>query len=571
MNLQQPCFQSFAPCATLWQKLKVNVPKPKNVQIQKIINSGKMKKLTMVCMSALLLLAVSCKKDNEKLPEIEGAGFTATIELQDDGSKTHLVPGTNTSAVRWDAGDAILVCSQSYPNGYVFTSKTESVEADGITAHFFGTNIPDAFYKSPYTAFYGNNVAVSGGTYTLNVPATQNAVYNNNAFQNNFERGINPMAARSDNRILEFKNICGMLELKLYSASDCYVDQIVLTATGGEKLNGNGTVTIGSDGLPSLGTLNGNSTITLNCGHHLLSKSSNNPSHFYFILPPVNLASGFSITVKEGTKVDTRTVSTAINIQRSHIKPMEKLAVAPAIATPKGAVKGGVFTVNSSGKQVYFSMGNLTYEVGKNGAPGEWNFYENQYESRTYCGDDLIDSFTWGYSIYSTTPGTSNYQTGNFEDWGKKVVIQNGEDDPANPKYPWRSLTPKEWHVLYDGESDGVIVPNRIIGGGVGKGHTWIEAEVSGVSGVVIFPDGYPGTTGEFLTTIPNGCLFIPKPGFRSGYTWVTTNYCVIWTPNTTNYTNGVSISINGSNTLNWDNPQSRSYGMSVRLVQDVP
>lgn len=528
----------------------------------------------MVCMSALLLLAVSCKKDNEKLPEIEGAGFTATIELQDDGSKTHLVPGTNTSAVRWDVGDAIRVCSRDYPNGFVFTSKPESVEADGITAHFFGTNIPDAFYKSPYTAFYGNNVEVSGGTYTLNVPATQNAVYNNNAFQNNFERGTNPMAARSDSRILEFKNICGMLELKLYNTSGCHVDEIVLTAAEGVKLNGTGTVDM-SSGTPVLGALNGGNTITLKCNGNL-STDENNPSHFYFVLPPVTLTGGFTITVKDGSKVDTRTVSSDIIIHRSHIKPMEKLAVAPAIATPTGAVKGGVFTVNSSGKQVYFSMGNLTYEVGENGGPGKWNFYKNQYECETSYNPSIIGNFTWGYSDYSTIPGTGDYQTGNFEDWGKKVVIQNGEDDLNNPKYPWRSLTPLEWRVLYYGTEDGVNpVTNRIINGGVGWKHDCINATVEGMPGVVIFPDGYNGKTDQFLDYIPEGCVFLPKAGFRdlNGSTnfLAPYTYCVIWTPNTTNSTNGVSISINSSNTLNWDNQQNRGYGMSVRLVQDVP
>lgn len=516
----------------------------------------------MVCMSALLLLAVSCKKDNEKLPEIEGAGFTATIELQDDGSKTHLVPGTNTSAVRWDVGDAIRVCSREYPNGFVFTSKPESVEADGITAHFFGTNIPDAFYKSPYTAFYGNNVAVSGGTYTLNVPATQNAVYNNNAFQNNFERGTNPMAARSDSRILEFKNICGMLELKLYSASDCYVDQIVLTATGGEKLNGNGTVTIGSDGIPSLGTLNGNSTITLNCGKHLLSKSSNNPSHFYFILPPVNLASGFSITVKEGTKVDTRTVSTAINIQRSHIKPMEKLAVTteePPIETPTGAVEGGVFTVNGEGKKVFFSIGNLTCNTNTN--PATWSFYPNQtdYDHSGYTQNGgIISLFTWGYGTWSTKWDTEEYGS-NFVDWGTNPITNGGNE--ANK---WRTLSRDEMRYL---------LQTRTIQGRTDYGNTCVNLWVDGIQGLLVYNDGYTGelySSYSRIKAIPAGCAFFPAAGLR----WANTStfgsvgsYANIWYSD-----RGTALSFPANEgKINTWNEQNGANGFCVRLVQDVP
>lgn len=518
----------------------------------------------MVCMSALLLLAVSCKKDNEKLPEIEGAGFTATIELQDDGSKTHLVPGTNTSAVRWDVGDAILVCSRDYPNGFVFTSKPESVEADGITAHFFGTNIPDAFYKSPYTAFYGDNVEVSGGTYTLNVPATQNAVYNNNAFQNNFERGTNPMAARSDSRILEFKNICGMLELKLYNTSGCHVDEIVLTAAEGVKLNGKGTVDM-SSGTPVLGALNGGNTITLKCNGNL-STNANNPSHFYFVLPPVTLTGGFTITVKDGSKVDTRTVSSNINIQRSHIKPMEKLAVAPEeppIETPIGAVEGAVFTVNGEGKKVYFAQGNLTY----NTITKKWRFCKSQtdYDPGEY-NSDSITLFTYGYGSWSTDASTIDYLHGTMSDatdWGRKVAIENGGNQGV-----WRTPTEDEfWYVLT--QRDGGNSQN-------GRNKLWNLVQIGNTCGAIIYADNYTGNPIPDKTTlsaVPAKCLFLPACGLRYGSSpqGLTNHY--------TQYRCGVGdqygdycITIKyGDNEITRGAGKYPEFGAPVRLVQDVP
>ena len=64
-------------------------------------------------MSALLLLAVSCKKEKE-----QGKGFNAIAEAHQDGSKTHL----NGKAVNWDNNDQVLVFNKNYPAGYVFTA-----------------------------------------------------------------------------------------------------------------------------------------------------------------------------------------------------------------------------------------------------------------------------------------------------------------------------------------------------------------------------------------------------------------------------------------------------------------
>lgn len=509
----------------------------------------------MICMSALLLLAVSCKKDNEKQPQMEDDGFTATIELQDDGSKTHL----EGNAARWDNGDQITVCSNTYSNGYTFTS--QNVESGNITAHFAGTNIPNDFFQPPFTAFYGN-VTVSNGNYTLRVPAEQNAVYNNGAFQNTFASGANPMAARSNDKYLHFKNICGILELKLYNTSGCHVDEIVLTAAEGVKLNGTGTVDM-SSGTPVLGALNGGNTITLKCNGNL-STNANNPSHFYFVLPPVTLTGGFTITVKDGSKVDTRTVSTDINIQRSHIKPMEKLAVAPAIATPEGAVKGGVFTVNSQGKQVYFSKGNLTYNVGD----GKWRFYENQTdidaEPYNHLGS-LISLFTWGYGAWSTGSSWSYQNNNNFTDWGSQPIANGG-----NTGGLWRTLTNDEWCYLVGGRR-----VNGYQGSDAwdkGRGYLWTLATVNGIFGAVIFPDGFSNPTSQELNYIPDGCAFLPAAGiWNSGGYYYYNNYAQYWASDRNGNDSYCMCLSKGDYVLHGGYSYIGSWRFPVRLVQDVP
>ena len=65
---------------------------------------SEMKKMTMICMAALLVMAMSCKK--EKVENTAGgAGFRATLEAHAGDSKTHL----EGLSVKWDDNDVVKV------------------------------------------------------------------------------------------------------------------------------------------------------------------------------------------------------------------------------------------------------------------------------------------------------------------------------------------------------------------------------------------------------------------------------------------------------------------------------
>ena len=274
-----------------------------------------MKKLTMICMSALLMLAVSCKKDKKDEIENAGSGFRATVEQQNGDSKTHL----EGLAVKWNSGDAILVKSSTCNTPKRFTTTGTDASANFDAAE----SLPDNFYTPNYTAYYPAAM-FSGDQLTL--PATQTYV------ENTFANGTNPMAATSSTNVLPFKNVCGVLELQLYSATACQVQNITITSNTDEKLYGTGAVTL-TGGVPALGTLsNGGSTLTLLMGEggKAMSTSESAPTAYYFVVPVGTLGTSFTVKMTTvGGDVWTKTANAPQNlIARSNITVLPKQTVA---------------------------------------------------------------------------------------------------------------------------------------------------------------------------------------------------------------------------------------------------
>ena len=199
------------------------------------------------------------------------------------------------------------------------------------------------------------------------------------------------------------------------------------------------------------------------------------------------------------------------------------------------------FSVSTTEK-VYFSKGNLYYDG------NSWNFENNQYDFRTYeeknsCINGVVKtdgtpSDNWGLFGWSTdggTPPSANYKpwginnstdnsdcSGDFKNWGENAISNGG--GTANT---WRTLSSAEWDYLLKTRSDA----NR-----------FAKANVNGVKGLLIFPDGYNGGTaisgitgvaavndnmeGFPGTSIDDdtwsameaaGVVFLPAAGFRNG------------------------------------------------------
>ena len=220
-------------------------------------------------------------------------------------------------------------------------------------------------------------------------------------------------------------------------------------------------------------------------------------------------------------------------------------------------VISGLFTVDGSGRKVRFSTGLLywdgdSFEI----ESGQLSFYGY------YLDTSHISHFFW-----SKDPAVSCQAM--YSDSGASaddVLFTNSTVTAANPDFTagelkgfWRALSNAEWNYL---------INTRVVNGGTGEGHTCVKTTINERPGLIIFCDGYTGST-ENLTSIPEGCAFLPICGYRRdesiqsaniyGYCWSSTSssgtqaYCV-------NFRNEVKASV----------ANDRKYGFPVRLVVDV-
>lgn len=284
--------------------------------------------------------------------------------------------------------------------------------------------------------------------------------------------------------------------------------------------------------------------------------------------------------------------------------------------SPEGTTKG-VFSV-SSDRQVRFSKGNLQYQA----STDTWRFAEHQYdfvgdsvngnvsytESRdtTIIDSIIIDSINITYdttvvTLHDTKKSSNNYisekyngwvdlfgfgtsgykdskptlTTGDYNqygngaksiagtdyDWGQYNKISNGGNVIKN----WRTLTSDEWKYLALERPNA----NKLRG----------ASTVNKVVGYVFLPDDYTHVTIESSYTgiswakmEENGAIFLPCAGYRyAGNKVEIKSVGRYWSTSVDGSSNatacGMGITPNG---LVFVGGYTRSYGQSVRLVQDV-
>ena len=244
-------------------------------------------------------------------------------------------------------------------------------------------------------------------------------------------------------------------------------------------------------------------------------------------------------------------------------------------STPgSGSFVAKPFSVSAT-KTVTFSPGNLQYHP----VNDEWRFAPNQTDyvgeananiSSTYNG--WIDLFGWGTGNNPTNASTddNDYQT--FVDWG---VNQIGNDAPNT----WRTLTYEEWKYIINERSNASNL----------KG----VAQVNGVNGLILLPDGWTCPSGvtfksgfhddydieyyaeyqtfsasEWTKLEASGAVFFPAAGFRYGsYVNFVQGYGSYWsaTEDTSNYADFLEFGSGGARIYG----NNRFSGQSVRLVHD--
>lgn len=435
-------------------------------------------KKSLVPLASLALLVglvslTSCKKE-ETLGN--GMQFRATMEsCTSQNGKTTL----NGTALEWVSGDQIAIYGTAGRGVYTAIPQTPAT-----TAVF--DNVSGETGNSPFRAYYPATLTTDGLNITL--PATQTYVANSiNEF---------PMYAESNNEELSFKNLCGVLKLNLTKEGVNISSITVTTATeingtwsvGYVATNGDDVFKSGDDysnGFPVLEYVSGGTnSITLECA---TPQSIAEGKDFYIYLPEGSY-SGLQIEMNTNdNRYCVKTANTAINVTRSQYT---LITLGSTLQFRPIGSKGGLFTVNADGDQVWFSQGNLQYQA----STTTWRFAEHQYDyvgadneniSSTYSGwIDLFGFGTGSNPTLSTTTANPDYST--FVDWGTNAI-----DNGGNQSSLWRTLDVDEWSYLFYTRTDASLK--------YGTGN------VGGLGGLIILPDSW---------TTPDGCSF--TPGFTT-------------------------------------------------------
>ena len=216
---------------------------------------------------------------------------------------------------------------------------------------------------------------------------------------------------------------------------------------------------------------------------------------------------------------------------------------------PESTVRG-IFTVSSGGQRVYIASGNLRwtgsafeiaspqyyYSTTTNGRANSFGGREMNvfpYWKRTATGS-MGDITSGDNSDYVPSGGNAGTLTSS-EDWGS-CVAQTGSN-------AWRTLTNDEWTYLLDDRTTGGSVDGTPEARYTGA---TINTDVSGVNGLIIFPDGVDFGAGEatwgtinggsswgtkctfaqWMLLESKGCVFLPAAGlvYYLGSSWTTNN-----------------------------------------------
>jgi len=238
----------------------------------------------------------------------------------------------------------------------------------------------------------------------------------------------------------------------------------------------------------------------------------------------------------------------------------------------------------ASGKQVYFSPGNLQCS-GVTTKNYVWSFAAEQYEMLGTANvsssalADKIDLFGWSgstatYASYGISVLNSNaYYSGDFMDWGTNTIGTNAPNS-------YRTLTKDEWDYLFNTRDNSSIK----------KGIARINLNSDGsqyANGLILLPDNWTAPDGiTFISGVHDytsqiftpdqwqeleaaGAVFLPAMGIRNravmsgvqinGYYW----YATVNDASRAKY---LYISPTGM----YSNNSNYYLGLAVRLVQDL-
>ena len=299
----------------------------------------------LFCLSAI----ISCEQIDEleldgNQVQIEKVNLTidAVVERPAD-TRTALEGSLKDEVMRtvWVPDDAIgMVAWRSNANYYqpVEEFKTNITE-NSEEAVFEGAIASSSKYYALYP--YSSSLRCKSDKFVFELPQTQNYV------ADSFDPKATPMVAKAaQGEDFEFKNLCGLLALKMTGKEAVKAITFIGKDENGNymPLSGTAFVDMGYEDAPVI-TFNAedvglgvaelgsipvpNTSVTLNCETPVQLGETSIP--FYFVLPPATYSSFIIMVHTTDGEVMVKVATKPITISRSHVKPTAALQYAESV------------------------------------------------------------------------------------------------------------------------------------------------------------------------------------------------------------------------------------------------
>ena len=408
------------------------------------------------------MVFTGCSSDDDFTPDTpEGETFTASIE---EASRTML----NGRKVTWLEGDVVNFRTAQ---AKVVAPYSVAPIGDGSTGLLSpaGTNKPKT---NPYEAYYPKGVWAKNqqGVYTSALDYRQDYESENDI------SGVNPMYAKSSTTLLTFKNICGMLKLKLKGTAKVSRIQVTdgdYSLSGSFSLN-NDMAVISSDAIRA--------GVYLNCGEGI--QLTPEGKDFCISIPAGRTYNKLVIKVYDTDEgYYTMRISNA-TVDRNNVYTIEKTPKFKPVPAP---VMPGAFSVSDDNgktiRYVYFSRGNLY-----------WDAIREQFDLEVNQQDYSPVPSTGHWAIYDPTHVNHFFYTADPEKSYKPTFNPSGDADTlfahGMEMYgtKWQVLTENEWKYLFTRLS----TDRKYLYAGKA-----VEIDNEYVIGMFLYPDDYVGNKDE--------------------------------------------------------------------------
>jgi len=586
-----------------------------------------MKKI-YIYMAFVAAVSTACNKiesepiQNEDEPIVEVKMITETVTGGRGTSSKATIADSNAS-FKWTTGDHIAVhVSNADSHKYVFTSDEGASGASTAAASASFTVVyeegysRDAFAVYPSTIVAANaaNYGQSGTELDVTLPASYMLA------QVSGETSPCPMiATNTAGSGWDFYQLCGLLRLT--------VSNIPPTAKRLEiDFNGRkvcGDFSIASPVVPNNSVIattddDSHDTITIvKDGSDMTLYSGWGDGKVFNIPLPTGSYTNITVTAYDaligGNALPT--ITRDFTYTASNLRAKRKTISLPVFST-----------MDNKNERVSFAPGNLQATYNTATQQWTWSFASNQYDYIGNAGGNTIittnlkestepyaklsDNGTvdlFGRSTVDTFYGICkstniNDYNNTFVDWGAVSTFEYRGVSTTYPSTYWRTFNTSSDVDSYNGTNEWAYIMNRRASGATVNGTsnarftkaaiTISDSPSTVVNGMILFPDGYDGSTPDGVTwgTINGqssgwvtsctkagwealelaGCVFIPAAGYRYGTS--------VSNVNTRGYYWGQNLRYSGCSYIlqffdgniywNWDDVK-HDHQLSVRLVHE--